>query len=336
MSFVPDAFSWQPSPPTSSPMTTVHEDLLFCTEKGDICLRLLESWPQLLADTSVLGPVLLLSRTEQVVVASRVARTEFFSTGVGDFEDPAEMVELTSGFTVNLANLHFVVAADERLQKDRMLALQFFDRHGEGLFKVILADGAEHEWFTHFIQHYARGGSPPRFDAQPPLPAPGALAHDSAGLDWLRAGWRHQHPTVQGDYMAGWEDMVRHEAMELIGAAYARPARYEALVQSLFLASREQIPLRISLFNQGLFHQIDMTPQRMERCGDSIHLMDRDSEAHILRAPGLGLWQKINRQEHGVCLELYGSDRRRCCHIQCVGEPLDVQRWSEIFLGGDV
>ena len=318
-------------------MAAVHEALLFSTEKGDICLRLIESWQQLLTDTAILGSVLLLSRTEQAVLASRVSRTDFWPLpeGAGDSES-SMLVELGSGFSVNLDDLHFAVAADERLETERMLALQFFDKYGAGMFKAILTDDADHEWFTRFIQHYARGGQPPRVSAEtrPPLPAPGALAADPAGLAWLRDIWPNLDPSVPGDFIHGWEDITRLEALELVGAPCASTARYEQLVQGLLLASQSQFPLSFTLFNQGLHHQVTMVPRRMERCGDSIHIMDRDSEAHILRAPGLSLWQTTYSAEAGTSIELFSSDRRRCCHIQCVGEPLEIQRWSEVFQRG--
>jgi putative heme degradation protein len=326
-------------------MTAVDEELLFSTEKGDICLRLIESWPQMLTDTAILGSLLLLSRTEQVVVASRVARTDFWpvpqvsdkSWRFDGIADSTDMMELGSGFAVDMADLHFAVAADECLEKERMLALQFFDKYGAGMFKAILTEEADYEWFARYIQHYARGGCPPHISAasRPPLPASGPLAADPEGIAWLREMWPQLDSSVPGDYIPGWEDMTRYEALEQVGEPFARPSRYEDLLQGLLMASQFQFPLSFTLFNQGLHHHITMVPRRMERCGDSVHLMDRHTEAHILRAPGLTMWQTVYRKEEGITLELFGSDRRRCCQIKCVGEPREIHRWSEIFLQED-
>ena len=79
-------------------------DKLFKTQDGDICLCLHEVWPSLLSDLCLLGPAMLISRSEEMALVRLCREVDFVPVPGG-----TEMLDLKSGLCLETLTLGAVI-----------------------------------------------------------------------------------------------------------------------------------------------------------------------------------------------------------------------------------
>lgn len=300
------------------------QDKLFKTDRGDICLCLHEVWPSLLADLGLLGPAMLVTRSEQLAVISFRRQLDFVAVPGG-----TEMMELGSGLCLDINDLNAVIAGQEAHSGN--LSFHFFDRDGRGVFKVLLAPGADMDGFAHLTRHYAKC---PLRPTSPPARAHTALTGGfvlAEQRESFLAAWEHLDPAAGGDYLPGVHDVTWSDALRLAGRERAIFLTKVDLMKAILAAHHDNTPLQITGWDRGLHHSVNVTPRRLERCSQCFHLFDVESEAHLFFEAEMEVWVGFHGEKQTPALHIFSGKGERRGLIQ----KGDDSAWDRsLFDGG--
>ncbi len=296
------------------------QDKLFKTERGDVCLYLHEAWPSLLADLGLLGRAMIISRSEQLALVSSYRKLNFVP-----IPDSTEMLDLSSGLSLDISRLDAVIAGQEANTGN--LSFHFFTAAGRGFFKVLLAAGSDLGGFSRLTKHYARFPS-----------APGPQLSCSASIEsavladerfHLQRAWDFFNPALGGDFLPGGHNVSWWDALRLAGRERALFLTKVGLMKAILAAHHEQLPLRISNWNEGLHHETTIVPRRLERCGQCFHLFDGESEAHFFFDSDSDIWVGLHGKTRLPAIHVFSANGQRRGLIQFAGEEGEVSSWCK-------
>jgi putative heme degradation protein len=291
---------------------------LFETDRGDLCVCLREAWPSLLADLALLGPVVLISRSEQIVLVSYRARLEFLPV-----PGSTEMIEEESGFGLEMAELGAVIAGRE--VQTGNLSLHFFGLKGGTLLKVLLAPGADLEGFSKLVERYAKAPECPFKEA------PGCVrvaTREGAVLaedrNHFQEAWSSFDPRLGGDFLPGGRGVSWWDAFCLAGRKRALFLTKIGLVKAILAAHQDRLRLRITTWQGGLHHEATLVPRRLERCGHCLHLFDLTTEAHVYLEAEMNIWAGFHGEDCAPAIHLFapGGERRGLIEFEGAGDAL--------------
>jgi putative heme degradation protein len=297
------------------------KDKLFKTERGDVCLCLHEVWPSLLTDLGLLGPAMLISRSEQMALVSLCRQLDFVPVPGG-----TEMLDLSSGVCLETLNLGAVIAGQEAETEN--LSLHFFDLEGRGLFKVLLTPGADLDGFIQVVSHYAKRPLP--LNARHCLPRRGRgegaiLAEERTRL---QKTWASFDPVLGGDLLPGGGGVRWLDALRLAGQERAMFLTKVGLIKAMLAAYYHRLRLRITICEEGLHHETTVVPRRLERCGQCLHLFDLESEAHFFLEADSEIWVGFHGKERLAGIHIFSGKGQRRGVIQFAGRHDEAEAWN--------
>ena len=295
------------------------KDKLFQTERGDVCLCLHEIWPSLLIDLGLLGPAMLISRSEQMALVSLCRQLDFVPVPGG-----TEMLDLNSGVCLETLNLGAVVAGQEAETEN--LSLHFFDWEGRGIFKVLLAPGADLDGFVQLVGHYAKRPLPlSTRHSRPPGAGDGPIS--ARERTSFQKTWASFDPALGGDFLPGtgikWLDALR-----LGGCGRSMFLTKVGLIKALLAAHDNQLRLRMTLCEGSLHHEITIVPRRLERCGRCLHVFDLESEAHFFLEPDAEIWVGFHGHDRMAVIHIFSGKGERRGLIEFAGDPGGIEHWD--------
>jgi putative heme degradation protein len=297
------------------------KDKLFKTERGDVCLCLHEVWPSLLTDLGLLGPAMLISRNEQMALVSMCRELEFVPVPGG-----TEMFESSSGICLETLELGAVIAGQEVATEN--LSLHFFDLEGRGLFKVLLAPGADLEGFIQVISHYAKSPSPMDPRQSPPSRNRGGGAILAEEKNRFQKAWAFFDPASGGDYLPGESNVRWLDALRLAGQDRAMFLTKVGLIKAMLAAHYHQFRLRITICEEGLHHEIQIVPRRLERCGQCLHLLDLEGEAHFFLEADSEIWVGFHGKDRLAGIHIFSGNGQKRGVIELVGGNDEGMAWN--------
>lgn len=307
MSYAPDIFPF-----------SVH-DKLFKTERGDVCLCLHEVWPSLLTDLALLGPAMLISRSEQMAVTSLCRQLDFVPVPGG-----TEMLDLSSGVCLETLNLGAVIAGQE--VETENLSFHFFDLKGRGLFKVLLAPGADLDGFIQMVNHYAKSPLPLNTRHSVHRRAHGAiLAGERSSFQNV---WASFDPALGGDSLPGRSGIRWLDALRLAGREQAVFLTKVGLIKAMLAAHDNHFRLRMILCEDGLHHEAVVTPRRLERCGQCLHLFDTECEAHFFLEAESEIWVGFHGPGRQATIHVFSDDGERRGVVRLDGNRHEQETWN--------
>ena len=312
-------------PESIHPFPASVQDKLFKTERGDLCLCLHEAWPSLLIDLGLLGPVAVVSHSEQVALASFSVQLEFLPVPGG-----TEMVEVGSGICLETERLGCVIAGQE--VETGKLSLHFFDRDGFGLFKVMPAPGSDRDGFIQFMEHYAR--DPELVHSQDPVLEPlllGQGAVTAEEREHLRKAWTTFPAALGGNLVPGGQGVSWWDALRLAGPGRAKPINKEGLLKAILAAHHHEGLLRFSAWRGGLHQEIALVPRRLEKCGHCFHLLDVSREAHLFFESGFEAWVGFHGNHHTPAVHIFSRDGQRRGVIQFDEAVPENEAWKRLI-----
>jgi putative heme degradation protein len=300
--------------------SNVH-DKLFKTERGDVCLCLHEVWPSLLIDLGLLGPAMLISRNEQMALTSLLRQLDFVPV-----PGSTEMLDLNSGVCLETRNLGAVIAGQEA--ETEHLSLHFFDMEGRGLFKVLLAPGADLDGFIQLVGHYAKRPLPlnPQQILRGDHRSQGAiLAEERAAF---QKAWASFDPALGGNLLPGGHGAGWLDALRLAGRERALFLTKVGLIKAILAGHYNQIRLQITICEEGLHHETMIVPRRLERCDRCLHLFDIESEAHFFLEADSEIWLGFHGEERLGAIHIFSGNGQRRGLIQFAGKNDENETWN--------
>jgi putative heme degradation protein len=304
--------------------SNVH-DKLFKTERGDVCLCLHEVWLSLLIDLGLLGPAMLISRSEQMAVMSLCRQIDFVQVPGG-----TEMLDLNSGVCLETLNLGAVIAGQE--VETENLSFHFFDLEGRGLFKVVLAPGADLDGFIQLVGHYAK--RPLALNRQQilrrgPQGKGAILAEDRTAF---QKAWASFDPALGGDLLPGGRGVGWLDALRLAGRERAIFLTKVGLIKAVLAGHYNQTRLQVTICEEGLHHETMIVPRRLERCGQCLHLFDIENEAHFFLEADSEIWIGFHGKERMAAIHIFSGMGQRRGIIQFAGRHDEKESWNRALL----
>jgi putative heme degradation protein len=304
--------------------SNVH-DKLFKTERGDVCLCLHEVWPSLLTDLGLLGPAILISRSEQMALVSLSRQLDFVPV-----PGSTEMLDLNGGVILETLNLGGVIAGQE--VETENLSFHFFDLEGRGLFKVLLAPGADLDGFVQLVGHYAKRPlplNPRQIPRSGPRGKKAILAEERT--DFQKA-WASFDPALGGDLLPGGHGVGWLDALRLAGRERAMFLTKVGLIKTVLAGHNHQTRLRITICEEGLHHETTIVPRRLERCGQCLHLFDIENELHFFLEADSEIWIGFHGRERRGAIHIFSGKGQRRGIIQFAGEHDERESWDRALL----
>jgi putative heme degradation protein len=296
-------------------------DKLFKTAVGDVCLCLHESWPSLLNDLGLLGPTILISRNEQLALAAPSYQLDF-----APVPGRTEMIDLNSGLCLETGALGAVVTGQEA--RTGNLGFHFFDWEGKGMLKVLLTPETDRDGFAQLARRYAKVCLPrgsQGFRSQTALREDPAADEASAGL---QEAWASFDPALEGNFLPGGGGVGWLDALRLAGRDRAAFLTKAGLIKAIRAAHQDLIPLRITTCRNGLRHQMDCVPRRLEQCGRCLHLFEGESELHLSPTSDMEIWVGFHGQERVRAIHLFSDSGERHGVIQFAGMDDEREAWN--------
>jgi putative hemin transport protein len=268
----------------------VSEAELIASECGDGVTRLAGDFRDLLARLHRLGPVMALTRNEDVV-HEKIGRYENVSAD--------GMVGLALGEDIDLRLFfqHWTLgyAAEPRAGQSVAPSLQFYDGSGTAVHKVFLRPDSDRRAYRELVDAFAAPcQTPGERVAEPPLAAAEA-ADDAVDRAGLLAAWSGMKDTHEFFPLLKRFGVGRRQALRLARGRFAEPASISALRALLEDAAATGLPIMVFVGNPGCI-QIHTGPvanvQPMAPWlnvmdpGFNLHLReDRIAEAWVVRKP---------------------------------------------------
>jgi putative heme degradation protein len=301
------------------------KDKLFKTETGDVCLCLHEVWPLLLTDLGSLGPAMLISRSEQMALASLHRRLDFVPV-----PESTEMLDLSSGVCLETLNLGAVIAGQEVATEN--LSFHFFDHEGRGLFKMLLAPGADRNGFRQLVGHYAKRPLPLKRHRISHRRSRGKGAILAQERTDFQKAWASFNPALGGDLLPGGHGIGWLDALRLAGRRRAMLLTKVGLIKAILTGHYHETRLQITVCEEGLHHETMIVPRRLERCGRCLHLFDMESEAHFFLEADSEIWIGFHGQERLAAIHIFSGTGQRRGLIQFAGSQDEKETWNSALL----
>lgn len=300
---------------------------LFKTDRGDVCLCLHEVWPSLLTDLGLLGPAILIPRSEQMALVSRCREFNFVPVPGG-----TEMLDLNSGLCLETLGLGAAIASQEAQTGN--LCFHFFNLERTGLFKILLPPEADLDGFSHLVRHYAKG---PSWSDSQLSPSPRALGEGAISVEdriKIQKAWDSFDPVLGGDALPGGECISWWDALCLAGPGKAMTVSKVDLIKAILAAHHDRLQLRMIATHAGLHYETTLVPRRLERCRNCFHLFDVEKEAHFFFESPFEAWVGFHGKARTATIHIFSSKRQRRGVIQLAGKHQEGESWNRALSAG--
>jgi putative heme degradation protein len=298
------------------------QDKLFKTEGGDVCLCLHEAWPSLLGDLALLGPAMLISRSEEMALVSFCGELDFVPV-----PDGTEMLELNSGLCLDTLCLGAVVAGHEA--HSGKLSFHLYDREGRGILKLMPVPGANVHGFSQIVRHYAKGPLPLRSRRRRRRAPQNEGADPVQERGGFQQAWMSFDPALGGDQLPGGNGISWLDALRLAGRERALFLTNVGLIKAILAAHRKQLRLQVTTFQKGMHHETLITPRRLERCGRCLHLFDIESELHFFFDAASEIWIGFHGKDRVPAIHVFSAQGKRRGVIQFAGKEDERESWHQ-------
>ncbi|MGB8354443.1 MAG: hypothetical protein WCD79_11175 [Chthoniobacteraceae bacterium] len=314
MSHIPDFFP-----------DRVH-DKLFETQEGDLCLCLDEDWPALLASLGQLGPVTLISRSTQMSLLSSSQQLDF-----APVPGSTEILDLHSSLCLETGALGPVIARYDR-QTGRP-GIHFYDREGKVILQVMLPPDGDPEGFVQLVGLYAKellstGNGPGFRSARSQMTAHHSTTLPADEMDGLHEAWPSFDPASGGDLLPGTRGVGWLHALRMAGGGRALFLTKSGMIKAALAAYYGLIPLRITAWTGGLYHQAGVLPRRMERCAKCVHLLDIGSGFHFLFGAEMEIWAGFHGRNSVPAIHIFSTEGHRHGLLEFAGQPHERDAWN--------
>lgn len=278
-------------------------------------IRLMPEPVQLLKRIEAAGPVMALSRNNEVVHEVTSVYRNFRASSSGRQGLCLGKIDLRV-FLDHWCHLCFVSEVTPQGSRE---SFQVFDASGQAVHKIYRTD--------HTI---AAAWYRLRDDLVPtePLPAPELQAPEAKATprepdydpQQLREDWAALRDVHHFHTLLRRHRVSRLQALRAVGEEWACPVREATFARVLQHAASHAVPIMVFVGNPGIV-QIHSGPvQRIKRTGDWLNILDADFNLHANTAAICQWWQVRRPSEDGLITSLEGYNRQGELVLTLFGE----------------
>ena len=233
-------------------------------------------WPDIIAATGALGPVMALTRNDAVVherhgVYGKLSLEGHVGLIVGeDIDLRIFFGPWAHGFAVS-----------EETKAGPRLSLQFFDAQGDAVHKIYATDTTDRAAFQALVAKFRAEDQVAGFTAQSKAERPALRPDAEIDLAGLREGWTNLQDTHEFFGLLRKHKVAREQAFRLAGTRFAQPLGNDAARAMLHAAADSALPIMVFVGNHGMI-QIHTGPvQKLLATGPWFNVLDPQFNLHL-------------------------------------------------------
>ncbi|MGV3637062.1 MAG: hemin-degrading factor [Flavobacteriales bacterium] len=227
----------------------VSELELLVLDLGDKVIRLRPEFAALLAELVRLGPVMALTRNDDVVHERKgtYLNPSLTHGPVGLFVGPDIDLRIFWGSWAH------AFAVNEEGQGGVRQSLQFFAHDGQAIHKVYLTEKSDNAAFANLVDTFRSEDQSAAFTVLPRKATPAEMPDAAVDKDGLRAAWLGLKDTHDFHLLLGRFRVSRTQALRLApDGGYAVPVANAALRAVLTGAAQREFPIMVFVGNPGM------------------------------------------------------------------------------------
>lgn len=267
-------------------------------------IRLDADWPTFLAKLPRLGFVKAVTRNASAVieVEGTYDNIEFFGAHMGQSVSTIDLRIFVSrwgrGFAVR-----------EETKRGLSRGFQFFDKNGRAVHKLYLREASDAVFYETLVREHLADDQGPRETVEAPSPLPRIRPDSDIHLPAFRADWEAMKDTHEFFMLLRKHDVVRTQALRLIGPDLAAPAPIDAATLLLNRVANTDLPIMAFVGNPGMI-QIHTGPiKKVVTMGAWLNVLDPGFDFHLRTDRIASAWVVRKPTADGVVtsLELYDA-----------------------------
>ena len=307
----------------------VSEAELLCTRLNDTVFRLKPEHANLLVDLEKVGPVMALSRNEQMVHEKHGQYTDFKIRGNGAMGLCLGAIDLR----VFLNEWQYGFAVTETTGSGVRNSLQFFDREGTAVHKVYKTDATDADAWDLLIAKYISDVQD--YHVLPiTLPAAEFPNNGKTAPEEVINKWESLKDVHQFHGMLRRLGISRVEALKLAGERYATPLTPESFEQALQYSADNQVPLMVFVHNRGIVQIHTGVISKLLRTGPWFNVLDPEFNLHANTSEIDSVWLVRRPSIDGIItsVEVYNSNEQLVLTLFGERKPGQEERqdWREL------
>jgi putative hemin transport protein len=305
-------------------------------EAGPKATQLKQSWIELLKALQFCGPLMALTRNENVVhektgVYEKISSESHMGLALGaDIDLRIFLSEWHAGFAVT------EMAANPHNQKN--MSLQFFDKYGKAVHKIFPREGTDLQAWNSIAESYAATIEDSDVQFLPAPPRVQRLPNQLLNSDALLADWAAMQDTHEFFGLLRKHNVERQECFRSVEGRFSHQLTNEAVRSLLLEAAFEQLPIMVFVSSGGCI-QIHTGPvQRIEpmeiRGTTWLNVLDPTFNLHLKESSISNVWLVEKPTTDGVVTSVEAFDNSGDLMAMFFGarkpgKP-ELQGWREI------
>lgn len=292
--------------------------------------RLKVDVPLFLKNAHRLGEIMALTRNDYAVSEKK-----------GHFQNvfPGSDISMTLGqidLRIFQNNWKFAFARDMVIHDRAIRSLQFFDAHGEAVFKLYPEPTTNLDEWDRLIVLLANDAPTDSIEVLPPAPKNGSTSHN-ADIEEFRNRWRqmtdlHQLHNILKELKIG-----RHDAVKFVGSEFANEVRTDSVEILLQRAVENQVPIMCFVGNKGCIQIFTGQVEKLKKIDGWFNILDEKFHLHLLTSGISRVWHVRKPTSDGYINSLEVFDYNGEMIIQffgkrSAGEP-ECDAWRNILAG---
>lgn len=284
----------------------VSELELLLTRLGDGVCLLRRQFAELLKDLEQIGPVMALTRNEQVVHERHGIYTDFKTNKAGNMGICLGDIDLRTFFK------HWAVACAVNEGRDDLprRSIQFFDIEGTAIHKVYLTEATDAVRWEALVDKYLEPEIPGPFVPEL-IPGQNYPNAGQVSAQDVRQPWAELKDVHHFQALLKRLGIDRLEALELVGSAYAQRIGKNAIEQVLELAARDHLNIMVFVGNGNIVQIHTGEVHKLRRTGPWFNVLDPTFNLHINTQDITQVWSVKRPTSDGIVTSVECFNARR-------------------------
>lgn len=292
--------------------------------------RLKVDVPLFLKNAHRLGEIMALTRNDYAVSEKK-----------GHFQNvfPGSDISMTLGqidLRIFQNNWKFAFARDMVIHDRAIRSLQFFDAHGEAVFKLYPEPTTNLDEWDRLIVLLANDAPTDSIEVLPPAPKNGSTSHN-ADIEEFRNRWRQMTDVHQLHNILKELKIGRHDAVKFVGSEFANEVRTDSVEILLQRAVENQVPIMCFVGNKGCIQIFTGQVEKLKKIDGWFNILDEKFHLHLLTSGISRVWHVRKPTSDGYInsLEVFDDNGEMIIQFfgkRSAGEP-ECEAWRNILAG---
>lgn len=292
--------------------------------------RLKVDVPLFLKNAHRLGEIMALTRNDYAVSEKK-----------GHFQNvfPGSDISMTLGqidLRIFQNNWKFAFARDMVIHDRAIRSLQFFDAHGEAVFKLYPEPTTNLDEWDRLIVLLANDAPTDSIEVLPPAPKNGSTSHN-ADIEEFRNRWRQMTDVHQLHNILKELKIGRHDAVKFVGSEFANEVRTDSVEILLQRAVENQVPIMCFVGNKGCIQIFTGQVEKLKKIDGWFNILNEKFHLHLLTSGISRVWHVRKPTSDGYInsLEVFDDNGEMIIQFfgkRSAGEP-ECEAWRNILAG---